>query len=171
MNTFRENAQCMLQRLFDQCGMKCSEKLIQNLERSIYNYSIDDAAKKQIVKKWENTAFLQLYKDRLRTIYRNLQSNPKIIQDVFSGKVLPQHFVYMTHQEMDPTRWIDKIEKIQKIQENKFTDRTVANTDQFICPKCKSRKCTYFSLQIRSGDESESIFVNCLDCGTHFRKG
>ena len=46
--------------------------LSANLEKAIYNYAIKEGTKKKIVKRWDNVHFVQIYKDRLRTLYNNL---------------------------------------------------------------------------------------------------
>lgn len=46
----------------------------------------------------------------------------------------------------------------------------VSTTDMFECPKCHKRKCVYYTLQTRSADESETIFVTCLECDNKFRR-
>ena len=38
-----------------------------NMEKSIYNYAIQEAGRKKIIKKWANPAFAQMYIDHLRT--------------------------------------------------------------------------------------------------------
>ena len=42
-----------------------------NIEKGIYNYAIQEATKKHIVKKWENQSFVHLYMDKLRSVYIN----------------------------------------------------------------------------------------------------
>lgn len=42
-------------------------------------------------------------------------------------------------------------------------------TDMFQCGRCKQRKCTYHTAQIRSGDEAATIFIQCQNCGLNFR--
>lgn len=44
-----------------------------------------------------------------------------------------------------------------------------ATTDMFQCGRCKQRKCTYHTAQIRSGDEAATIFIQCQNCGLNFR--
>jgi transcription elongation factor S-II len=90
-----------------------------------------------------------------------------------SGELAPQTYVFMTHQEMNPDRWKVLLEKKSIIDANKFTTNIQASTDMFTCPapKCRSKRCTYYTLQVRSADEPESVFVSCLDCGKNFRKG
>jgi len=143
-----------------------------NMEKSIYNYAIQEAGHKKIIKKWANLAFVQLYIDHLRTIYLNLK-NEVLLKQVISNELTPQTIVFMTHQEMNPERWTSLLEKKNIIDANKYNTNVEASTDMFICPKpkCRSRRCTYYTLQVRSADEPESVFVTCLDCGKNFRKG
>ena len=48
-----------------------------------------------------------------------------------------------------------------------------AKTDLFKCGKCKQRKCSYYEMQIRSADESATIFITCLNpaCKNKWRIG
>lgn len=141
-----------------------------NMEKAVFNYAYREAGHRKILRKWTNDAFAQLYIDHLRTVYMNLPSQLSHIQ---SGDITPQQFVFMTHQEMKPERWTTLLEKKNIIDANKYTSNIEASTDMFICPqpKCRSRKCTYYTLQVRSADEPESVFVSCLDCGKNFRRG
>ena len=50
-----------------------TESLGNNLEKGIYNYSLKHATKINVVKKWDNTYFVKIYLNRLRTIINNLQ--------------------------------------------------------------------------------------------------
>jgi len=141
-----------------------------NMEKAVFNYAYREAGHRKILRKWTNNAFAQLYTDHLRTIYLNL---PNQLSHIRSGEITPQQFVFMTHQEMKPARWTALLEKKNIIEANKYTSNVEASTDMFICPqpKCRSRKCTYYTLQVRSADEPESVFVSCLDCGKNFRRG
>lgn len=143
-----------------------------NTEKAIYNYAIQEAGRKKIIKKWSNPSFSQLYIDHFRTIYLNLK-NETLFKQVVSNEITPQTLVFMTHQEMKPERWNALLEKKNIIDANKYNSNVEASTDLFICPKpkCRSRRCTYYTLQVRSADEPESVFVTCLDCGKNFRKG
>jgi DNA-directed RNA polymerase subunit M/transcription elongation factor TFIIS len=143
-----------------------------NTEKAIYNYAIQEAGRKKIIKKWSNQSFSQLYIDHFRTIYLNLK-NEALFKQIISNEITPQSFVFMTHQEMKPERWNSLLEKKNIIDANKYNSNVEASTDMFICPKpkCRSRRCTYYTLQVRSADEPESVFVTCLDCGKNFRKG
>jgi DNA-directed RNA polymerase subunit M/transcription elongation factor TFIIS len=143
------------------------EKTATNLEKAIFNYAIQEATKKKIIKKWQNPFFSQLYTDRLRTIYRNL--NKETLAAIQSGELSPQQFAFMTHQEMNPEHWAELIQQKVKRDASKFNTNIEASTDMYTCKKCRSKRCTYYEMQTRSADEPATIFVTCLDCGKHFR--
>lgn len=139
-----------------------------NLEKGVFNYSLKEATSRKLIKKWENPEFVQVYLDRLRTIYINLKNND-ILDLLQSKELLPQSFASMTHQEMNPKRWHELLEQKMKRDANKFTTNIQASTDMFTCKKCKSKRCTYYELQTRSADEPATIFVTCLDCGKNWK--
>jgi len=163
---FRENVQVKLRTVFPQIDK--DEVFFSNLEKGIYNYDIKEATSKKIIKKWENPFFVQLYVDRLRTIYINFK-NPNFLEQIKTEEIPPQTIAFMTHQEMNPERW-DKLIQLKMLRDkSKFTTNIEALTDMFTCKKCKSKKCTYYELQTRSADEPATIFVTCLDCGKHWK--
>jgi transcription elongation factor S-II len=144
------------------------ELISQNLEIGIYNYAIKEANNKKIIKKWDNPYFIQLYTDRVRSIYINLK-HKELSDAIMSGDIAPQTAAFMTHQELNPEHWKSLIEQKMKRDANKFNTNIQASTDMFTCKKCRSKKCTYYELQTRSADEPATIFVTCLDCGKHWK--
>jgi len=143
-------------------------KLSINIERGIYNYAIKEATNKKLVKKWENQFFVQLYLDRLKTIYTNIQYEP-LKQSIINGKIKASHLAYMTHYEMRPDKWSKMIEDKNKRDKCKYETVIEASTDTFICRKCRSNKTTYYQLQLASADESMTVFVSCVDCGNRWK--
>ena len=62
-----ENFRSVIRKKFDE---KIQDETISvNLEKAIYNYTINEANLRKIVKKWDNPLFFQLYSDRLFSIY------------------------------------------------------------------------------------------------------
>ena len=83
-----------------------NKKLSINIEKGIYNYSIKKAKKKNVVRKWENKYFVQIYTDRFKTIYYNLNSeisscNDELIEKIKNKKMKAKDLTYMNHQEMN----------------------------------------------------------------------
>ena len=138
-----------------------------NLEKGIYNATIQEANDKKIVKKWENNKFVTLYINRLRSIYFNLTD--ELVEKVNNKTIKAHEIAYMTHQELKPAKWAKLIEAKKMKDENRYTPKIEASTDNFTCYKCKSKKCTFYQLQTRSADEPMTTFVTCLDCGKHWK--
>jgi transcription elongation factor S-II len=167
---FRKNITIKLVNRLKDVGMESNdyEKMAKNLEKGIYNSCISDAGKKNIVKKWDNEYFIHIYIDKLRSIYTNLIS-AYLIESVNSKKIKIHEIAFMSHQEMRPEKWKRLID-VKKIRdENKYTPKIEASTDNFTCWKCKSKKCTYYQLQTRAADEPMTTFVTCLSCGQRWR--
>ena len=64
---FRNN---IVRKLTDIIG---EDTISINLEKGIFNYAIKEGTSRKIIKKWDNPLFVQLYIDRLRSIFINLK--------------------------------------------------------------------------------------------------
>lgn len=140
-----------------------------NLEKGIFNWSLKEATARKVVKKWDNSYFIEIYKSRLRSIYTNLKSNPKLLEILVNKTVKAHEIAFMTHQEMNPDKWEELITKKMNQDKNKFEVNIEAATDTFTCRKCRSKKCTYVQVQTRSADEPMTTFVSCIDCGNRWK--
>ena len=144
-----------------------NEKNSINLEKGIFNYTLKEADRRKIVKKWDNKQFVQIYIDHLRSVINNLNEN--IITSINNESIKPHIIAFMTHQELCPDKWTALIEAKSKRDKNKFEINISAATDTFTCRKCKNNKCTYYQMQTRSADEPMTTFVTCLICSTRFK--
>ena len=81
-----------------------NQKLGINLEKGIYNYCLESAEAKHIVKKWDNPNFLNLYLEKSKTIFINLK-NPEIYKKTINKDFKVHLLAFMNHQEMMPTKW------------------------------------------------------------------
>ena len=146
------------------------------LEKAIYNWSIQHAKKKMIVRKWDNQPFVQIYLDHVHSIYLNINpksyiANKKIVKDLKKKLITPQQLAFMSHQEMKPELWEKLIQaKIERIKKSSEVDMSAA-TDEFECFRCSASEnaCTYYQQQTRSADEPMTTFVTCMNCGNHWR--
>jgi len=179
-DTFRTNVKLLFGNILN------NVKYGMNLEKGIYNYTLLESDKKNIIKKWNNIYFTQLYINKFKTIYNNLKNdNIKLL--ITTKKIKPHELAFMTHQEMLPEKWDKLIEDIKIKNNNKYTYKLEASTSDFKCLKCleiekikaKQEKrtinqeaftqCTYYQLQTRSADEPMTTFVTCIKCNTRWK--
>ena len=98
-DVFRDNMQSQFSKIFN------NENAGYNIEKGVYNYSIQEANVRQIIKKWKNPLFCQIYISRLRTIFNNLSKNKELRESLLNGIITFKDFALITHQEMEPSKW------------------------------------------------------------------
>lgn len=144
------------------------QRMAYNLEVSIYNYVIKESNNLKVHKKWDNPYFVELYVNRLRSIYMNLKSD-KFKNDIINKNIQIDKLANMNHHELNPERWKLSIEKKIKRDTLKYERKMEAATDTFTCRKCKSKECNYYQMQTRSADEPMTTFVSCINCGNRWK--
>jgi len=167
-DTFRTNIRKKLNKLIRK------KKLSKNLEKGIFNYSIQTAGLRNIVRKWDNEAFVMIYIDKFKSLLINLNvkstiDSKELLKRLKKGEFKAHELAFMTHQELYPEKWKSLIEqKIKRDKSEGVVDLSAA-TDEFYCFKCKKRKCSYYQMQTRSADEPMTTFITCLLCGNNWR--
>jgi transcription elongation factor S-II len=145
------------------------KKTIDNLEKGIFNWSVQYAKRHNVMHEWGNIYFETIYKNKLRTIYVNMQKNPTLAQNIMDKTCLAHELAFMSHMEMDPELWKDIIQQWEFAKQREKESTVESMTDAFECRKCHSRKTTYYQMQTRSADEPMTVFVSCLECGTRWK--
>lgn len=153
---------------FNLSNMNSIQRIAYNLEISIYNYVIKESTNLKVHKKWNNPYFVELYINRLRSIYMNLK-NDKFKNDILEKTITMNKLASMNHHELNPERWKISIEKKIKRDTLKYERKMEAATDTFTCRKCKSKECNYYQMQTRSADEPMTTFVSCINCGNRWK--
>jgi DNA-directed RNA polymerase subunit M/transcription elongation factor TFIIS len=136
----------------------------EDVESSIFNYTVRTCKKRMIVRKWTNKLFFDMYVAKWKTVDYNLRTIPGLLTHIAARDV-----AFSTHQEFAPEKWASLIDKKNKRDEYMVTEHVVSTTDLFTCNRCKKNKCTYYQLQTRSGDEPITTFVFCLECDHRWR--
>lgn len=161
-----------------------SESQCNSIEKSIYKWSLDYAEEKGIVKMWMDKKFRNLYINKANHLFTVLipssyvynNSHGKSEYESFMEKIqnkiiLLENIADYQPYELLPTKWNDFIENKNKKDDNICNNKQIAKTDMFKCSKCKKRECSYYELQVRSADESMTVFITCLNCGHSWRIG
>jgi hypothetical protein len=81
-----------------------------DLERGIYNASLNEATRKGVRKHWENPDFAEIYKMVARRVVANLEpeayvGNARLIQRLQEGEFPPHRVPFMTPRELYPEHW------------------------------------------------------------------
>lgn len=156
--------------------MGVEEAIAKDMEIGIYNWSLDMADKHGITKLWSDRMFTNIYVTKSRSILTNMDEtsyiqNTRLKKRVQDNEFKPHELSFMETVNVFPERWNDILDMRLKQEQNFHNSKQVAKTDMFKCGKCKKRECSYYELQVRSADESSTIFVSCLNCGNRWRIG
>jgi len=87
-DAFRDKVRAKLTERFTKMQMNqdAAANAALNLERGIYNYTLSESDAKNIVKKWDNGYFVQIYADRLRAVCINM-GNDHVIHLITSKQI------------------------------------------------------------------------------------
>jgi transcription elongation factor S-II len=149
------------------------EDYFRNLERSLFNNTINECIDKNIVPSW-NSIFTQVYINKARSLYTNLSpdsyiKNKRLLIRLEKNEFTPEQLVNMSYQELFPENWKELIDEKYRRDKVLFESKKEAMTDQFQCKRCKSRETCYYEVQTRSADEPMTIFITCLNCGNRWK--
>lgn len=156
--------------------MGLDKNTAKDIEIGIFNWCLQTAKKENIIKLWNDSLFSNMYSCKSRSILTNIDSksyvgNTRLLKRINDKEFKPHEISFMGSVNIFPERWSDILDMRMKQEENFHNSKQVAKTDMFKCGKCKKRECSYYELQVRSADESSTIFVSCLNCGNRWRIG
>ena len=166
----------------NQYRKKCYDELFKilkkkgisrDIEESIYKKSVKTAEEKNISFDWNSSKFRYIYLRLVLSIYNNLDKNGYVknnylIKEINNKKLSVDNLVELNPQKMYPKNWEELIKRETAAHEILCTNALASVTDIYKCGKCKKNKCTYYQLQIRSGDEPMTTFITCVECGNNW---
>jgi len=118
--------------------------------------------------------YLRELRNKCVSLYDNLNpesylKNVNLLGRVKSGEIDIMCLPWSSPQELFPEHWEKLQEKKKAETEIMYSKKRVAITTKFKCPKCKKRECSYYELQVRSSDEPMTTFIDCQNCGYHWK--
>jgi DNA-directed RNA polymerase subunit M/transcription elongation factor TFIIS len=154
----RAYARDMFARLF---GMEESSVMVQNAERGVYNFSVSDCRARGISCSWEDTRFRSTYRQKLNGLLFNLRNpkNPELLQHVLNKSIETKHLAFLKPEELDPKLWVDINARVAKRFPTSAADLEVPESALLQCGRCKSKRCSFYEMQIRSADEPSECAV------------
>lgn len=148
---------------------------VLELERGIYNWTINFASEKSVIKNWENPIFRHIYFDKVRSVVANMDQysyvdNQRLYSRLCDEKEFaPRDIAFMSPDNMFPERWREIMDIKLKREQNLGEFQRTAKTDAFKCSRCKKRECDYYERQTRSADEPMTLFITCLNCNNSWK--
>lgn len=136
---------------------------VLNIEISIHN-AVRNAMKNPGEEaSWENTYFRQAYKHKVLSVLNTMRRNPDFIAKIKDKTVKATEVGTMSPEYMWPDGPCAKA-IIKRREEEVQKEISRLNFEQgyeglLVCPKCKSKKTSYYQMQTRSADE---VCFNCV---------
>jgi len=153
----------------------CDEDDILDLERGIYNATLEDAKKHMIPLTWDHEVFQWMYKMIAKRTLTNFHpesyiGNKTLIERWKEGEFTLESIGHWSPYELNPANWKDLKDQQFRRDKRILEGNLAMATDRFRCSQCKKKMCSYYELQTRSADEPMTIFISCLNCGKHWKQ-
>jgi transcription elongation factor S-II len=151
-----------------------SKDIMKEIEIGIFNWTIRYAKSKNVVRSWVEPLFRKLYMEKARHILTNLDGdtyikNNRLIERLIFNEFKPVEIAEMQPERLYPEMWKEHVQAITMREEKALKPKIVPKTDRFRCKMCKKNECSFYEMQIRSGDEASTQFILCLNCGHKWR--
>ena len=149
--------------------------ITRNIEKSIYNYTIEIAKERNIPRRWSNVLFKKLYFSKVISIYSNINSktyikNEKLLLRILNKEIKPEEVGKLSVYDIFPDNWKELLNAKSKRDKIKYELKPEAMTNLFKCRKCQSRETSYYEVQTRSADEPMTQFITCLQCHNRWKQ-
>ena len=150
MNATREHVLKQIQECV--CDISKSE----NIERSVFNYSLEYASAHNVHKQWGHPLFVHIYKQKAVLVIQHLHNDQNLFKKIQNGDIKCKDVACYIEQHLN-------------ISTNNENPQEEVSDGIFECKKCGSKKTTYYSLQTRSADEPMTNFITCVMCKNRWK--
>ena len=142
-----------------------------NIEKSIYNWTIDEAVKLSHAVSWENPRVRDMYKQKYTSIKHNLEKSPTLKEKILNGVLKCSTLASLAPHQLWPEGPHDVVlqERLARSMKKDYLKQEEKVEGFFVCRKCKKRETSYYQLQTRSADEPMTTFVTCHNCDLRWK--
>ena len=132
-------------------------KTASNIEKCIFNSTINTCKDKNINTSYEDSLFYHVYNIKFNNIYENINT---VVNYMKNNSYNYEELEMISRENLFPNIWIP----------GENTDEYIQTEDGiFECKNCGSKKTTYYSLQTRSADEPMTNFITCIQCNNRWK--
>ena len=144
-----------------------SEKSIENRnENSIDAFSISETMESCLFRNYFYTN-KAIYYAKARILCENLTKNGAYLLSHYDAEIL----CYFPSDALASGTFVEEWRSNYKyLLDQKLLAKKETRYGLFECHHCHSKNTDNYQSQTRSADEPATIFVNCFDCGAHFRR-
>lgn len=137
----------------------------KEIEKSIVDYTKKSCVTRKLEMRWSVPDVRRLYIRKLRMILNNM--NP-LLTLARNKEIALCEFAFVDHQRMRPDIYKPILDMMERRE--KLTMLVDAQEDEdyqglLKCECCGSFRTTYVTLQTRSADEPETVYMKCFACG------
>ena len=123
-------------------------QLSRNIEKSIYNNTINLSKDNNINCRWDNKMFYNLYFSKIRSIYLNLNKesyikNNYLYDKIKNNEIKAEDISKLSVYDIFPDNWKKMIDEKTKRDKLKYELKPEAMTERYKCRKCGIRKFSY----------------------------
>lgn len=144
--------------------------IVEEIERSCFNYTIDEAEKMNVVTSWDCRSFKDIYNSVCYKLSINLSENLLVKNNnlgmmVLNNKININELPRLSSNDMFPEK---NKEIYQRLEKNKNSKSSVKTTRMYYCGKCGKNECTIENIYNRSLDEGVNLKLTCIHCSNSF---
>ena len=142
-----------------------------NIEKSIFNWTIERATELGQPASWENPRVKGIYKQKFLSILHNLKHSPMLKDKVLNGTIKSQNICSLSPIGLWPDGPVDKVKqkRVAIGLKKEYNNKEERPDGFFQCRKCKQKKTSYYQLQTRSADEPMTTYVSCHICDINWK--
>lgn len=151
------------------CNLPTEEQylLVENLERSCLNYTLDKAKEYNNPIKWNNETFQNIYTTICAKISSNIDQTNNVQNTFLTSAILNKtvnikELPRMTSQDLYPEKYKSVLIKLEA---SKNVKQTIKTSAMYKCKRCHKSECTIENRYNRSLDEGVNLTINCVACG------